>query len=273
MDVPSIRLAYIRTVEEPDKPYDQTYQFLETFVKQRRLGDALNGPRHRFLFGASNTHDAHILEVFRTNHIVGRTSRYDDLQRSDLELRISESHAATGAGRRVIDRCDADGIRVVVSGATDSECEDGMLQDCDYVIDRWAWDNYSWFWDTARSGVPQDTVLTNPKYDMSRHDVSKTRLGNRYASHGWNANSGCSHGNGGSWRCRDCGGKCKRGRCRINPPAEKLGRGRIMLPDKGSVEWRELTANDACMRMPRQRVSGRCDMNDMYSSIDTFSGD
>jgi hypothetical protein len=273
IDMPSIRRAYIRTVEEPDKPYDQTYQFLETFVKQRRPDDALNGPRHVFLFGGSNTHDAHIFEVFRSYYIVGRSSRYDDLQRSDLELRMSESRAATGAGQRVLERCDADGIRVVISGATDSECNDGMLQDCDYVIDRWTWENYSWFWNTARPGVPQETVLTNPKYDMSKHDVSKIRLGNRYAGYGWKANSGCSHGNGGSWRCRGCGGSCKRGRCRVNPPAEESGPEWMMLPDKRSIEWRELTANDACMRMLQQRIPGRYNVRDMYSSIDTFSGD
>jgi hypothetical protein len=273
MDVPSVRLAYIRTVEEPDKPYDQTYQFLEFFVKQKRVGDAPNGPRHRFLFGSSNTQDEHIFEIFRLYHSLGRRSRYDDLQQSDLEIRISESRASTGAGRRVLERCDADGIRILISGATDSECEDGMLQDCDYIIDHWLWENYSWFWNTARPGVPQDTVLTNPKYDMSKHDVSKTRLGTRYASHGWNVNSGCSHGNGGLWRCSDCGGKCKRGRCRINPPAEELGLEWIMLPDKRSVKWRELTANDACMRMLQQRAPGRCVVKDIYSSIDTFSGD
>jgi hypothetical protein len=217
-----------------------------------------------------------MLDLFLSNNKVPSTYRYGDfanLLRSDLELRISETHASTGAGQRVLERCNAGGILVVVRGATDLECHDSMLEDCDYVIDDSAWGNQEWFWSTARTGVPQDNFLTNPSYDMSQHDASKMRLSRRYAGHGWNANSGCSHGNGGLWTCHGCGGKCKRGRCKINPPKESPVPEYLRLPDKGSVEWRELSADAACTRMRQQRVPGRFDGIDMYSSIDTFSGD
>jgi hypothetical protein len=272
----SPRTAYIRTTDDPDKPYDQIYQFLSHFVRQKYPEEVLDGSRHRFLFGASNAQDAHILDIFLSDHIVPSRYQYGEfanLLRSDLELRVSEAHAATGAGQRVLQRCNAGGIRVVISGVTDLECHENMLQDCDYVIDDSAWGYQEWFWKTARIGVPQDSLLTNPSFDMSQHDASKTRLSRRYAGHGWKANSGCSHGNGGFWRCHGCGGKCKRGRCRINPPQESPAPEYLRLPDKGSAEWRAISANEACMRMRQQRVPGRFDGMDVYSSTDTFSGD
>jgi hypothetical protein len=270
------RTAYIRTTDNPNKPFDQTRQFLGQHVKQRYPDEVLDGHRHRFLFGASNTQDAHLLEMLLSDHIVPSGYRYGEfanLLRSDVELRISETHAGAGAGQRVLERCKAGGIRVVISAATDSECADSMLRDCDYIIDESVERNSAWFWSTARTGVPQDSILTNPDYNMSQHDASKWRLSQRYAGHGWNANSGCSHGNGGNWRCHGCGGKCKRGRCRINPPKERPVDEWLRLPDKGSAEWRGLSADDACVRIKAQRKPGRLDEVDVYSSIDTFSGD
>lgn len=104
-------------------------------------------------------------------------------------------------GKRLLERCAVGGIPVVISGADDSECEEIMLQDCDYVIDRWYKQNSEWYWGTAWTGQQQNTALTNPRYDMSKHhDYSKRRLMDRYAGHGWRAHSGCSHGNLGYYR-------------------------------------------------------------------------
>jgi hypothetical protein len=274
---PPIRIAYIRTTEEPDKSYNDTRQFLSMFIKQKRPEETIEVPRHRFLFGASNASDAHVLDIFLSDHIVPSPYRYGDmanLQRSDLELRISVAHASTGSGRRLFERCSVGGIQVVVSGADDTECEETMLQESDYIIDRWIQDGpSSWYWETARTGTPQDTVLTNPKYDMSKHDVSKWRLRNRYAGRGWTATSGAMHGNGGDWACARCGGRCKRRKCKIDPSEASLIAEWCLLPDKGSAEWRSISAADACWRMEWQRLSQSSGKEKLYSSIGSFSGE
>jgi hypothetical protein len=276
MLLPPTRIGYIRTTEEPDKSYDDTRQFLSFFIKQKRPDEAPEVLRHRFLFGASNAYDAHILDIFLSDHIVPSPYRYGEManvQRSDLELRISATHAASGAGKRLFERCGAGGIQVVVSGADDAECEEIMLQECDYIIDRWIQDGSSWYWNTARTGMPQNTMLTNPKYDMSKHDVSKSRLRNRYAGHAWTASSGGWHGSCGDWTCPECGGKCKRNKCKVNPGGERPTPEWCLLPDKGSPEWRNLSAADACLRMQWQRSTNSLGIKKSYSSINTFSGD
>jgi hypothetical protein len=272
------RVAYIRTLTEPEKRYEQVYSFLALYIRQKTPEDLVSSPSHRFIFGACNSFDAQILDIFLSDHIV--PSKYlrgqFAIQRSDLELHLSSAHAATGAGRRILQRCSIGGIPTTISGTDDDECDAIMLQKSDYVIDRWIesdFESLSWFWNTARSGVPQDTLLTNPKYDMTRHDVSKTRLGRRYAQHGWNANSGCSHGNGGLWRCNGCGGKCKRGMCKIKPSEEEVVPEWTKLPEKGSEKWRDISSDEACWMMSHQRLPGRVTGKDEYCSIDTFSSD
>ncbi|KAH4048536.1 hypothetical protein HBH49_159920 [Parastagonospora nodorum] len=276
------RIAYIRTIDEPNEAYnpdkgsDHLRQFLGMYMKQRNPHDPVEIPRHRFVFGASNAVDAHMLDLFLSDWILPShsTREFANIQRSDLELRLSEPQAGTGEGKRLIERCSKGGIEVVVSGADDAACREIMLQESDYVIDRCVEGNAAWYWNTARSGVRQDNALTNPKYDMAKHhDVSKTRLQRRYAGHGWTANSGCSHGNGGGFACVGCGGKCKRWKCRVNPGVERVGAEWARLPAKGSVDWRELSAEDACFRMQYQRLPSQLPAKEMYNSIDTFSGD
>jgi hypothetical protein len=245
-------------------------------MRQRRPSDPPNVPRHRFLFGAANACDAHILDIFLSDWIIPSpyaNGIFANIQRSDLELRIPKSQAFTGAGKKKLERCAAGGIPIVISGADDSECEGSMLQDCDYVIDRWCEQSFEWYWNTAWTGRPQNNVLTNPKYDMTKHhDYSKRRLLARYSSHGWTAHSGCSYGNG-TWRCDACGGKCKRGRCRINPGEEREVVEWAQLPARGSIEWRNLSADDVCRMMEFQHLPNQPPAKDMYRSIDTFSGD
>jgi hypothetical protein len=279
MESSSLRVAYIRTLTTPDEPYDLTYNFLANYVKQKSPDDLLSAPKHRFLFGASNSFDTHMLDIFLCDrHVPSKYpyGHFGNLQRSDLELRMSECQAATGSGRRIIERCSEGGIPTTISGADDAECDAIMLEECDYVIDQWvesSFESSAWYWNTARPGIRQDTLLTNPKYDMSKHDVSKTRLSRRYAGYGWKASSGGMHGNGGDWRCRDCGGKCKRGKCRINPGEDREVPEWKRLPAKGSAAWKDITADEACRKMRYQRLPGAWTGIDEYCSIDTFSGD
>jgi hypothetical protein len=276
MEPSTTRVAYIRTTEDPNREYAHTRSFLESWMRQRRPTDTLDRPRHRFLFGAFNACDAHILDIFLSDRILPSpylTGVFANIQRSDLELRISQSQASTGAGKRLLERCAAGGIAAVINSTDDTECEERMLQECDYFIDRWCEQSFEWYWNTAWTGRPQNSVLTNPKYNMKMyHDYSKRRLTYRYAGHGWRAHSGCSHGNG-SWRCDSCGGKCKRGWCRVNPGEETEVAEWARLPARSNIEWRSLSADDVCRMMKFQHWRSQPSAKDMYSSIDTFIGD
>ncbi|KAF2123856.1 hypothetical protein P153DRAFT_361506 [Dothidotthia symphoricarpi CBS 119687] len=211
---PTPRLAYIRTILEPDETRESIDSSLKMFVRQESSELSNNRPKHHFLFGASNTSDSHILDIFLsnipTNHIY-YAFRY--LQKLDLELRISYARAATGTGKNILQHCINGDIRVLISGKDDEECDEIMLQECDYIIDSRTTYLAAWFWNSARPGVPQDSMLTNPDYNVNQHDVSSTRLRNRYNAYAWRPSSGGFHGNFRDWRCRKCDGKCKRGRC------------------------------------------------------------
>ncbi|CAO2658111.1 Nn.00g073710.m01.CDS01 [Neocucurbitaria sp. VM-36] len=200
-----------------------------------------------------------------------------NVQRSDFEVHIPRAYADTPEGHRLLDRCDDGGIQAVISGIDGHECDEILLRKCDYIIDTWttmlADSTQYWYWNTVWAGKRQDNMLTNPKYDVSKHDVSKTRLQDRYSGYGWKHSSGGYHGNG-NWQCRGCGGKCKRGRCRVMPGKEQLDLPDDRLPEKGSKEWLSLTVEDICERYRWQKASGKHVVeNTFVNSIDTFSSD
>ena len=277
---PVPRVAYIRTLLEPDKPRNEMLYTLAVFARQKDP-ELLDGkPKHHFLFSASNTSDRHILDILLSMKLPvdpSCTWGFENLQRSDFEVHISENHAATPEGQKLLDRCNDGGIQAVISGIDDNECDEILLQKCDYIIDNWttmlADPTRAWYWNTVWAGKRQDNMLTNPKYDVSKYDVSKTRLRDRYNGYGWRHSSGCYHGNG-DWQCRDCGGNCKRGRCRVNPGKEQLVLHDNGLPEKGSKEWLELSVEDICERYRWQKASRKHVVEDAsFNSIDTFSGD
>ncbi|RMZ67514.1 peptidase A1 [Pyrenophora seminiperda CCB06] len=272
---PTPRIAYIRTTSSPDWWPEAVRQTLVRYVKQEDPLAVPPRPRHRFLFGASTAADASILDLFllwlppRPN-----PNRYfRDLRKSDLEVRVSHERAETPDGRRLLSRCASEDVCVVVSGKDDDECTEQMLGECDYIIDEQTtiWDE--WFWNTARTGIPQDSMLTNPEYDVKQHDYSKHRLGNRYRGYAWRASSGGFHGNY-DWICRGCGGKCKRGRCRTGSYEPPVYANQRLLPDKGSREWLDLTANEVVHRYEFQMAVGaHVVQSELRTSIATFSGD
>lgn len=274
---PPPRIAYIRTIHSPTQSFDETWRFLAYHMSQRRPSDPSSLPRHHFIFGSTTPCDAHILNIFTSPHIFPSPHPHGDfanIQPSDLQLRISESHAATGAGKRILQRCADAGISTLISGMDDAECDASMLQEADYIIDKWIQGcSSSWYWDVARPGVKQDNIATNPRYDMSKHDVSKTRLRDRYAGHAWTATSGGMHGNGGIYACTGCGRRCKRGKCQIGPLEDLKVPEWCRLPGGTSAEWRDISADDACERMWCQRLPRYSGFIDSYSSIDTFSGE
>ncbi|CAO2658110.1 Nn.00g073700.m01.CDS01 [Neocucurbitaria sp. VM-36] len=53
--MPVPRLAYIGTRLEPDEPRNETSYMLAVFVRQKDPELQDGKPKHRFLFGASNT--------------------------------------------------------------------------------------------------------------------------------------------------------------------------------------------------------------------------
>jgi hypothetical protein len=266
------RIAYIRTVLESDRDSEETTRFLQRFVRQPSNKQTSNGqPRHRFLFSAFNIVDAHILDICIADFATSTQTRpFLDVEKEDLELRMSSTFAASNAGKRVLGRCKTNGIRTKLCGDSDKECDELMLEESDYLIDGCLEFGYTdWFFNHVQPGIPQDTMLTNPDYDVSRHDHSG--LHNRIEFSVWSRNSGCFHGNP-EWRCGGCGGKCKRGRCRLNPPPDTPAPSYAKLPPCGSVQWRDLTAADICLLFWRQTRPGAHPDRDNWESIDTFSG-
>ena len=273
---PAPRVAYIRTTSSPDwYPFD-LQQTLVEFVKQEdpcMLPPRVRA-RHHFLFGACNASDARILHLFVGFLGPPRLHWYfRHVQKTHLEVRVSRARAATSDGRRLLLRCAADEVRVVISGDDDDECNEIMLNECDYIIDEQTQFHRDWFFKTARPGVPQDSMLTNPEYDVSRHDYSKHRLGERYAGRGWRASSGAFHGNH-DWYCGGCGGKCKRGRCKVTSYERPNYANQRLLPEKGSREWADMSSGEVVSRYNFQMAFGKhIVQKELRTSIDTFSGD
>jgi hypothetical protein len=296
-----LRLAYIRTVAHSGSQTLNIREFLSAYVRQSRPEELADGaPRHRFLFGAGTTFDATVLDVLivqiqaRTaadiqTPVIGWPS-FQYMSRSDLELHVPISHATTTTGKKLLKRCADEGIPTVISGVSNEECDELMLQMSHYLIDflthEYCHTIHTHFPHYFRPGIPEDNILTNMKYNMNRHDVSKHRLRNRYAGYGWRQSSGGYHGNGGDYSCVICGGKCKRGICKGTQidvkrmveqqkwvkTEEAWIEDTLNLPTPGNEKWRGLTAEDLCWRfhmlsLPRYKDAKR------WHSIDTFSGE
>jgi hypothetical protein len=301
---PPIRLAYIRTIAHPETRRPNIRDFLSAYVRQSRPEDLDRGaPRHRFLFGAGNTFDADVLDVFIAQ-IQARTvaelpasnanngfgwPAFSYISLSDLELRVSKACAATATGKNVLKRCADEGIATVISGISDEECDELMLQESHYLIDFLTHDYchpfHSHFPKHIRAGNPEDNMLTNAKYNVDQHDVSQYRLRNRYAGYAWKESSGGYHGNG-YYRCAVCGGNCKRTICKGRQVDEKRIVERqkweeteeawreenLTSPMPGSANWRDRTANDLCWRFSMLKLPRYKDAK-QWHSIDTFSGE
>ena len=270
---PPPRIAYIRTVQTPNAERETIKRLLEGFVRQKPPDAPMHQPTHRFLFGASNASDSHILDILSSSIPEDPIySRFRHVERSDLELRISSSRAGTPHGKALLKRCKTATISALVSGEDDDECDEIMLMECDYMIDSWT-TTYpaTWFWESVRAGIPQDTLLNNPAHDMSQYDASKRRLARRYNNYS-ERQSCCFRGNGG-WRCAGCGGKCKRGRCKVKMVEERDVLCYNRLPKEGSREWVGFTAEDVVRRYRLQKAVDGVVEERMARSIDTFSGD
>jgi hypothetical protein len=269
---PPSRIAYVRTVLEPDRDSEWTTRFLQQYVRQLSSKQIPTGrSRHLFLFSAFNAADANILDICIASFAPSTQTRpFLYIEKGDFELRISKSSAASNAGKKIIQRCKANGIRSKVCGDDDEECDRLMLEESDYLVEGCLEFGYrDWFFDHAQPGVPQNSMLTNPNYNVKLHDHSG--LSSRIEFSVWSRNSGCFHGNP-TWRCGGCGGKCKRGRCRVNPRPDIPAPSYTKLPPDGSVQWRDLTAADVCLLFRHQTRPGAHPDRDNWGSIDTFSG-
>ncbi|KAE8855724.1 hypothetical protein PTNB73_10010 [Pyrenophora teres f. teres] len=177
--LPTPRIAYIHTTSMPDWNEQDLRQTLRRFVKQEDPSVAPR-PRHHFLIGACNETDERVRGIIVSYLPPGNEVYFHHVRRTDLEVRISRSRAATPDGKRFLQRCADDGVPSVVRGETDEECHGSMLEDCDYIIDERTTYDADWFLNNARVGVPQDSMLANPEYDVNQHDASKHRLWQRY---------------------------------------------------------------------------------------------
>ena len=148
-----IRIAYIRTASHPNKDSQEMFTLLNDYIRQISLSDQEVGkPRHRFLFGAANASDAHILKLMiqqipaRTQSDIGTPAgkpfpgKYShmidrNMCHSDLEVHVSETQASTLAGGKTLKRCEEEKIITHISGTTDEECDKIMLEKSHYLID------------------------------------------------------------------------------------------------------------------------------------------
>jgi hypothetical protein len=302
-----VRIAYIRTTSHPNKDSQEMFTLLNDYIRQTSLSEQEIGkPRHRFLFGAVNASDAHILELMiqripaRAQSDIGTPAgepfpgRYSHMMdgnmcRNDLEVHVSKTQASTLAGEKTLKRCEEEKTMTHISGTTDEECDTIMLEKSHYLIDFLTpglhYNHESWLRKYASPGQAQDNMLTNPKYDVSRHDTSQLRLSRRYMGYGWQASSGGFHGNG-TWRCEVCcgtDGRCTRKKCVVGPSKERkedLERNTkekekwvdewVRLPAEGDKRWMEMTAEEVCCRFRIRRLAdGKEDGR--WKSVDTFS--
>jgi hypothetical protein len=304
-----IRIAYIRTTSHPNKDSQQIFALLNGYIRQPSFSEQENGkPRHRFLFGAANASDAHILELMiqrisariqsdidtpSDECLPGKYSHMMDrnMCRADLELHISETQASTFVGEKILKRCKGEGISTRVSAITNARCDEVMLRESNYLIDFLTpdlhYDHEAWLRNYARPGHAQQNMLTNPNYDVGKHDASRWRLSRRYMGYGWRASSGGFHGNG-EWRCNTCSGtdgRCTRKNCvyglskERKEEFERSAKGQakwvdenVKLPGKDDKRWMDMTAEEVSRRyMIRGFADGKED--ERWKSVDTFSGE
>ncbi|KAL6711111.1 hypothetical protein ACN47E_006986 [Coniothyrium glycines] len=279
-----VRLAYIRTVHNPEDDRETVNHILQAFVKQD-IADApgcrdgsTSHMHHRFMFGASTISDAHILEILISTFNTPVDRRYygfRSLHALDLELHMSIPHAATSTGRTLLRRCEAVGFVAVVDGADDGECDEVMLGSCDYILDPWTTANpRTYFWSTLRRGIPENHLFNNPKYHRSQHDASQWRLRDRYHGYGFRASSGAGWKGNFGWKCPGCGGRCKRDKCKDHLYKEDND---ILcwyrLPKVGSQNWGQWTTNEVMSMYRTQKGVQKYVDENLTSSVDTFSGE
>jgi hypothetical protein len=182
---------------------------------------------------------------------------------SDIEIHTSLAHAHSPLGPKTLSRCQAPAFTTKIHGATDIDCDEKLVKSSSYLIDLHHITNQglTWFLQHSQPGLRENNMLTNPKYDVAKHGlVPRARFSV------WSRNSGCFHGNY-TWRCGGCGGKCKRGRCKVDPRPEMMVPEWLRLPRRGSVGWRELLAEESCKKYWRQ-----CDNVDYYSTRSLYHG-
>ncbi|KAF2260267.1 hypothetical protein CC78DRAFT_620395 [Lojkania enalia] len=296
------RVGYIRMVGTPDRDEKSLWELIRYHVRQPSLKQLATGhQRHLFLFSAFTALDQNVLGLLlssiqaREPSLIAEpiiewpgmfrahpTGTLSGVCRADLELRLPSPRAETKAGRKLLQQCRQNGIRTLISGDTDEECDNIMLEESHYLIDLrslgLASNYYYWLEKYAKPGIPQYNSLSSPEF--KNPDYSRLRLGKRYAAYGWLKSSGCSHGNG-EWRCKNCGGKCKRGKCKVDVSPEQKKRieerekdwqDRISLPEPGDKRWKDITSADLCERYRCRGLTRSGNMN-RWVSIDTFSGE
>ncbi|KAF7569330.1 hypothetical protein TUN199_05550 [Pyrenophora tritici-repentis] len=173
----------------PDWNEQDLHKTLGKCVRQEDPSLLPPRPRHHFLIGACNETDERVRNIIVSYLPPGNEFYFRHVRRTNLEVRISRSRAVTPDGRRFLQRCTDDGVPTVLRGETDEECHESMLADSDYIINKATTYDKAWFLNNARVGVPQDSMLTNAEYDVSKHDASKHRLWQRYQGRGWRASS------------------------------------------------------------------------------------
>ncbi|KAJ4320217.1 hypothetical protein N0V94_003481 [Neodidymelliopsis sp. IMI 364377] len=280
---PLPRIAYVRTISRPDwsplRDYDDTRRIMSHCIRQPdNLETDTTIPRHRFHFTAFTKDDSQILDhLFDAFPPPPRINTYptflSGIKQSDIEIHTSLAHAHSPLGRKTLSRCQALGFTTKTHGTTNTDCDEDLLESSAYLLDlhHLTSQGLTWFLQHAQPGVRESNLLSDPDYDVRKLEVAPRP---RFSV--WSRNSGCFHGNY-TWRCGGCGGKCKRGRCRVSPRPERMVPEELRLPRRGSVQWRELSAEEVCRRYwaqcdPERVGRYHCGVDD-WGSVDTFSGD
>jgi hypothetical protein len=262
-----VRTAYVRTKHDQDIQtsaplHGEYWNFLASSVRQWEN-------RHRYIFGASSEADRTILRFMlerMDQASVWCDKREYQIHPKDCLVYIPENHTEAKIGKQIRADLESSGIPFRVVGATADECDEIMLQESDYVLDRLTCGlahlvEDLWPCDTYRHGSGSTRA--------AKFDYSLVRLRDKQGSYSLNDCSGQRRPRGVSYhRCVFCGQKCKRNKpCKVTGGFQMVERPGAdgMLPPNGDARWRELTSQDLMIRYQHQGPKRN------WHSVDTFS--
>ena len=265
-----------------------------------------------FMLERSNQRTEEELRRYEQNLEACKTYRWatdDHINRSEFQVCISRVRATTPFGRALLKRLEAEDVHVSIidddsdpGGISDTAssrkpsdteiekgdrfCDETMMDESDFLIDpisrslciREAGDLTDRDWEYAsRVGAREsslDEVLDHSARRRHQHNGGYT----------WRP---CCHSGKCTWRdhnykCRLCGGKCKRNRpCEVTgeyqPEGEDFGYGSMkpipkQLPPRGDAGWRQVTAEEAAKYFAWKKKKGIA-MEKGWHSIDTFAAE
>jgi hypothetical protein len=233
-----------------------TARFLQDLVRLKPYEDTTTGKhRHLFLIDTFNVPEFDILDNFiESFEFSAQRKIFWNLEKEDLELRMSESSAVTGTEKRIFGRFRFSETLSDIYGGDGMKCDNLMLGGSDYLIDDSLETVYtSCIINHTQPGILYATILTSPERKAGRRD--RPELANRIISCVWLCNSGYFHREY-EWFCGRYRSKCNRERCRVNPEPDESTPWSTRHPLEGDVRWKELAVKDVCQLFHSQNRPG-----------------